>query len=318
MGLVVACLLFCPRLSPAVTSNDVDRAVQNLGAPDHKTREAASRFLSDAGTAAVSALEKAAHDPDPEIRLRATELLPLARLGLPAGIPPDLRGLAAEYIRASPEEKHEIIQQLGKAGPAARPILIALATSEPDFETRVGVFEPVLNPIMTHLEATLLPPQGVSKEQVLATLTDLEFYQAMMPEDPQLPLNAIRRLDGFGLKAQANTVFERAFQQESRICSDHPHDPESHNNLAWLCAVSRRRLDEGLQSIQLALAETPDDPALLDTKAELLFQKGQRDAALDLIAKCIKASPELPYFRQQQTRIRSGDPSVPPPEADTQ
>ena len=312
VGHAIACLLF--GVSPpifAATSNEIAQAIQNLGASNHKTREAATQFLSNAGTDAVPALEKAARDPDPEVRIRANEILPFARLGISTNTPPNVRGRLAEYLRSTPDGKQQIVQQLLNSGKEARPILIGLAQSEKNLESRVVIFEAALEPVMSQLEQSLQEP--ALEKNLTGLLDDLEFYQAMLPEDIQVPLLAIRKLDDLKMPKQADTIFDRTYQHQETVCAETPHNPDAQNNIAWLCAVARRRLDDGLKHIQLGLTETPNEPALLDTKAELLFQKGDTAKALELIAQCIAADPKTEYFQKQQARMKKGDKTAPPP-----
>jgi hypothetical protein len=62
-----------PARNPAPTA---EQLIERLGSNDFRTREAASRALSDLGIAALPALRKAQNHPDPEVRRRLEELIP--------------------------------------------------------------------------------------------------------------------------------------------------------------------------------------------------------------------------------------------------
>lgn len=309
--------LFCVAFLSSVfaaASNDIANAVRDLGATDHKTREAASLFLSQAGKAAVPELEKAAKSNDPEIRLRAAELLPTARLGLPADFPAELREALSEYPKANVSQKAATVTRLTELGRPARAILIELAQAESNLETRVAIFGPLLEPVVAELERRL-KQEKLDAEAVARILEGLEFSQAIVPEAAvEIVPRFIQRFDSVGQKQAADDLFERTYQVLDKLCRAAPKDSERHNNVAWLCAITRRRLTDGLKHIEQALAETPGAAALLDTQAELYFQKGDKARALELIEKAIVRDPNLKYFQLQRDRIQKGDPAVPPPE----
>lgn len=299
----------------AADTNEIAKAIRNLGAPDFKTREAASQYLSEAGRDALPALEAAAKSSDPEVQMRAQELLPLARLGVSSEMPAELRQLVLDYADATTAGKHDIVVRLANAGKARRPVLVALAEQEPNDELRGEIFGSTLEPILQRVQ------QGFRRKKLadadlLSLLNDAEFCQAVFPQLWLLPPDAIRRLDTLGHKKRADELFDRAYRRLEKRATEQPRDANRHNDLAWVCAVARRRLDDGLKHIELALALSPNVAAFVDTKAELLFQAGKTDEALTLAARCIELEPNFAYFRKQQERFRAGDPAVPPPDTD--
>jgi tetratricopeptide (TPR) repeat protein len=264
----------------------------------------------------VPALEKAAQSPDPEVRLRAAGLLPAARLGLPAGFPAELRDVLTNYPKAGIEEKQATVAQLIKLGRKGRPVLLGLARSEPDLQTRGEIFGPVIESVQAEL-IRRLQPDKLDTEALNHIAEGLEFYQGIVPEDATIPLKVIQRLDALRYRQRADDIFERSYRILA-VRAVGAKDSEPNNDLAWLCAVSHRRLDDGLKYIEKALAKSPNEAAFLDTKAELLFQKGEKEEALKLIEKTVERSPDFLYFQKQRERIKQGDPSVPPPELEQQ
>ncbi|MCG3150696.1 MAG: hypothetical protein PCFJNLEI_04187 [Verrucomicrobiae bacterium] len=311
--LILSCLVVAAT-SIAATTNEIATAIRDLGATDHKVREAATRFLATAGKSAVPALEKAAQSSDPEIRLRAAALLPAARLGLPADFPAELRQALTEYAQSTVSQKSATVTRLAELGRPARTFVIELAQSEPDLETRLLIFGPLLEPVGAELERRL-QQEKLDNDAVARISEGLEFTQAIIPElSVELVPRFIQRFDAVGHKKAADELFDRTYRQLEQLCRAAPQDAERHNNLAWLCATARRRLDDGLKHIQKALTETPDFAPYLDTQAELYFQKGDQKRALELIEKAIERDPTMDYLRHQRDRIKKGDPSVPPPE----
>lgn len=84
--------------------------------------------------------------------------------------------------------------------------------------------------------------------------------------------------------------------------------PKSHNTLntaAWLGARSVRKLEESTQLIDRALELRPRQGAYLDTKAELLFARGNREDALIWSEKAVKSTQDgslSPTIRSRVSR----------------
>jgi predicted Zn-dependent protease len=96
------------------------------------------------------------------------------------------------------------------------------------------------------------------------------------------------------------------------MCAVNESNATVHNNIAWLCAVTHRRLDNGLKHAQRAVELKPDSPVFLDTLAEVQFQGGQRQKAIEMIKKAIQLSPDQ-YFKAQLKRFEAADTSAPIP-----
>jgi membrane associated rhomboid family serine protease len=100
------------------------------------------------------------------------------------------------------------------------------------------------------------------------------------------------------------------------------------NNDAWTIATSGERteaeLELALRLARRAVRATGGlDANLLDTLAEVYFQLGRSEAALETIDAAIALRPGEPYFREQRRRFtgeraaddRPAPPSDPPPDA---
>jgi tetratricopeptide (TPR) repeat protein len=80
------------------------------------------------------------------------------------------------------------------------------------------------------------------------------------------------------------------------------------NDQAWLIAISadpsRPKLEAALLLAERAVAETNrDEPTILDTLAEVLWQLGNVDAALATIDEAIARDPGSDYYREQRRRF---------------
>jgi len=97
--------------------------------------------------------------------------------------------------------------------------------------------------------------------------------------------------------------------------------PEVLNNLAWIIATGddpgREALDTALRLAERAVADTDRAEAnILDTLAEVHFQRGENDAALAVIEEAMRLDPDEAYYRGQRERFlgrRARDDRPDPP-----
>ena len=97
--------------------------------------------------------------------------------------------------------------------------------------------------------------------------------------------------------------------------------PQVLNDAAWLIATGRKptsgALEHAAELAERAVRETDrTDPNLLDTLAEVEFQSGHRDEAVDTIDEAIALAPSVDYFREQRRRFsgeRAADDRPAPP-----
>jgi len=95
------------------TSQEIARAIEELGAPQFDTRQAASELLWGAGEAVAAALGRAAASPDPEVRTRAEELLQKLRLGIRPNTPADAIEVIDQFRQAkSSNERQQALRGL--------------------------------------------------------------------------------------------------------------------------------------------------------------------------------------------------------------
>ena len=91
------------------------------------------------------------------------------------------------------------------------------------------------------------------------------------------------------------------------------------NNRAWLIAIdpdsSAEMLAGALAMAERAVLDTGrEEPTVLDTLAEVQFQLGRSDAAVDTIQEAIARKPFEPYYREQLRRfLGQRDPEDRPP-----
>jgi membrane associated rhomboid family serine protease len=113
-----------------------------------------------------------------------------------------------------------------------------------------------------------------------------------------------------------------AVLRAERLLAEEEPNALALNNYAWTLAASeqpsQQQLEVALDLARRAVRETRrSDANLLDTLAEVYFQKGRIEEALETIDEAIELAPEEPYFREQKRRFegeRARDDRPEPPE----
>jgi hypothetical protein len=153
--------------------------------------------------------------------------------------------------------------------------------------------------------------------KVEAALREVALAQAALPGGVEVPIVAVPELERLGRKKEAAEVFDRAAAVYEKLCADYPNCAWAHNSAAWLSACCRRNLDKGLAHAEKAVKLAPDNAGHLDTLAEVHFQLGHKDKAVELQKKVVQMEPKKAYFSQQLKRLEAGDPAAErPPEGD--
>ncbi len=81
-------------------------------------------------------------------------------------------------------------------------------------------------------------------------------------------------------------------------------DAGSLNALAWYCATADMYLEESLKAAQRAADMEPENTAILDTLAEVLFRLGRAKDAVDVIERAIAIDPNDEYLQSQRKRFK--------------
>jgi len=103
----------------------------------------------------------------------------------------------------------------------------------------------------------------------------------------------------------------RAFHET--LLQKYPNCTSAHNSVAWLLARCRIDLDAALRHAQQAADLEPDNCAILDTLAEVYFQRGQKKEAVAAIRRCAELQPHVQRHRQALKRFLESTPDSPPP-----
>ncbi len=132
---------------------------------------------------------------------------------------------------------------------------------------------------------------------------------AVLAVDPniEVAIDLVTELTKRGHKKEADDLFGRVYTANDAVCREYPKSGWAHNNTAWLAVRCKRNLDAALEHARKAVELEPDQPGHLDTLAEVHFQRGDKDKAVELEKKCVAMQPSYDYFRKQVKRMQAGD-----------
>lgn len=136
-----------------------------------------------------------------------------------------------------------------------------------------------------------------------------EFHAA----DVTMAIDLVPLLAKAGRRAEADALYARMVAENKKLLEKFPQSPWVMNGLAWLQCRLRRDLPEALDYATKASAASPRDTAILDTLAEVQFQLGRKDEAIESIRKCIAIQPQYPRHRMCLERFEKQTPQTEPP-----
>ena len=117
---------------------------------------------------------------------------------------------------------------------------------------------------------------------------DIDFAERLLPE--------MRKA---GMDEAADRTLDQIMDEGLRYTASFPFDAMSANNLAWVAAMNKQRLDDALRLSELAVYVEPDSAIYRDTLAEVLFQLGRKKEALQVEQACLLDDPTQWHLHQQ-------------------
>lgn len=260
-------------------------AAHVLPLADHSTRLAFAEALKSRGEteAARREYEVIARTADRESYAHGNALIQLARLASARG----------EHDRAADLEEQMLLRVL-------RP-----TTSSVEAEAYLSVPQLVRAERARALLAAGKEPEAVREAEVAVQLR---------PQAADLVYPLVLELEKRGRKAEADGLYRQARAAYDAMLKEYPRSAFGLNNLAWLSACCRRNLPEAQQQAEKAVALAPGVAAYLDTLAEVKFQRGDKEGALELTRKCRELEPDNEFYKRQLVRYQAGDPATPIPE----
>ena len=149
----------------------------------------------------------------------------------------------------------------------------------------------------------------LAKGDESGALAEIRVCQRLLPNEIETAATFVPLLARHKHKHEADELFAKTYATYQALCKEYPHCDWAHNSLAWLSARCRRNLDVALEHGREAVRLAPDNARFLDTLAEVHFQRGERDEAVQLMRRCIQLVPSREYYRNQLRRFEAGDRS---------
>ncbi|MCF8198283.1 MAG: tetratricopeptide repeat protein [Sulfuritalea sp.] len=151
-----------------------------------------------------------------------------------------------------------------------------------------------------------------ARERIVSARAKLPEDSRLVVAESQLLRDAGRHSDAYAylVKAleahpdQPDILYETALAAEKlghmdilerhlrRLIELQPQSPQGYNALGYSLADRNLRLDEAASLVDKALALSPDDPYILDSKGWVMFRQGKMAAALDVLRKAYEKRPD--------------------------
>jgi len=159
-----------------------------------------------------------------------------------------------------------------------------------------------------------------AKERLSA---DLAKAMAILPQNRKMALEILEGIhnnfatDGIladdffplirkaGLKKELERWFGESWERIALMVKKYPESHNTKNTAAWFASRAVMKLDEAEKFLQEALDQSPEQPAYLDTMAEVNFAKGDRKAAVKWSDRAVSLSPFDDMIRLQNDRFKN-------------
>jgi tetratricopeptide (TPR) repeat protein len=119
-------------------------------------------------------------------------------------------------------------------------------------------------------------------------------------------IDLTRALKSVGRADDAAKVFNQAYPKLHDALNTRPHDAETLNNLAWLCARTGEHATEAYAWATEAIRLAPGNAAYLDTAAEAAAAVGKWDEAVRRETLALQLQPGDRFMARQLERFRAG------------
>jgi tetratricopeptide (TPR) repeat protein len=146
--------------------------------------------------------------------------------------------------------------------------------------------------------------------KVTEAIKETELAQTILPSDLDPVIDLIPELEALGRGDEATALYRRGRAVFEQLLKDHPRSAEGHNGVAWVGACCHRDLDVALVHARKAVELAPEIAAYHDTLAEVFFQMGQKDRAIETLRKAESLFANGLHFQKQLERLQAGDPKA--------
>ena len=167
---------------------------------------------------------------------------------------------------------------------------------------------------IAHLAEKLRARALLAEGKVDAAMTVARACFEMLPASSNLVIEMTPALEKLGRRREADELVAKAVALHEKLIADHPRCASHHNSLAWTLARCRRDLNKAIEHARRAAELAPDNCAILDTLAEVHFQRGEKDDAIRAIGTCIELEPGVERHKLALERFEKSTPDTEPPE----
>jgi|AntRauTorckE6833_2_1112554.scaffolds.fasta_scaffold02605_9 tetratricopeptide (TPR) repeat protein len=108
-----------------------------------------------------------------------------------------------------------------------------------------------------------------------------------------------------GRIGELNEWFGKSWGRVVAVIEAYPECHNSRNSVAWLASRAGLKLEEAEAYLEKAIEMTPEQPAYLDTMAELNFAQKDREAAVRWSDQAVRHSPFEGMIRMQNFRFKN-------------
>ena len=119
-------------------------------------------------------------------------------------------------------------------------------------------------------------------------------------------INSLLRVKNY---ARAQMLHREFFANAERLARRYSNDAQLLNALAWQFAKNKFGLDAAHKYARRAVKLAPDDVNILDTLAEVYYQRGDAARAVAIERKLVAAHPQRADFLQQLEKFSRATPS---------
>ena len=146
----------------------------------------------------------------------------------------------------------------------------------------------------------------LKEKKVKEAVTVAEKFLSISPHHYEFHVHAINSLEKNAYKKESAEYFEKYMKYYDKLVEQSPVNSTAMNDWAWSAALCNRSLDQAEKKARAAVKMAPKNANLLDTLAEVLYRKGQKDEAIKIQQQaCLLVDPEsYSSFRAKLSRFK--------------
>ena len=114
-----------------------------------------------------------------------------------------------------------------------------------------------------------------------------------------------------GGREPADQLFEQIRVGHLEVLRKFRNSGLYNNNYAWICTTNKRYLKDALTKAELVCKNEPNNATYLDTLADVCFNLGQVDRAIEIMERCLKMDANSEHYAEQLAKFKAGKPPEP-------